>query len=84
MSAVTLGEPQAGVEITREQAPDKAAQIEAWIDLVASTHNLLPLDGALLSNPGSPDASQGGRPANAPGFRRLGGPIRNPWQARST
>jgi predicted nucleic acid-binding protein len=45
LSAVTLGELQAGVEITREQAPDKAAEIEAWIDQVAQTWNVLPLDG---------------------------------------
>lgn len=44
LSAVTLGELQAGVEITREQGPEKAAQIEAWIDQVAQTWNILPLD----------------------------------------
>ena len=38
-SAVTLGELQAGVEFTREQDPNKAAEIEAWIDLVAQTWN---------------------------------------------
>ena len=43
LSAVTLGELQAGVEITREQDPEKAAEIEAWIDLVARTWNVLPL-----------------------------------------
>ena len=32
LSAVTLGELQAGVEITREQDPERAAQIESWID----------------------------------------------------
>lgn len=48
VSAVTLGELQAGVEITREQDPEKAAQIEAWIDLVASAYNLLALDGNCL------------------------------------
>jgi predicted nucleic acid-binding protein len=45
LSAVTLGELQAGVEITREQAPEKAAEIEAWIDQVAQTWNVLPVDG---------------------------------------
>jgi predicted nucleic acid-binding protein len=44
LSAVTLGELQAGVEITREQDPEKAAQIESWIDLVAQTWSVLPLD----------------------------------------
>jgi predicted nucleic acid-binding protein len=45
LSAITLGELQAGVEITREQNPDKAAEIEAWIDQVAQTWNVLSLDG---------------------------------------
>ena len=45
LSAVTLGELQAGVEISREQDPDKAAEIEAWIDQVAQTWNVLSLDG---------------------------------------
>jgi toxin FitB len=45
LSAVTLGELQAGVEITREQDPEKATQIETWIDQVAQTWNVLPLDG---------------------------------------
>ena len=45
LSAVTLGELQAGVEITREQDPERASQIESWIDQVAQTWNILPLDG---------------------------------------
>ena len=48
LSAVTLGDLQAGVEITREQDPAKASEIEAWIDQVATTWNVLPLDGATL------------------------------------
>jgi hypothetical protein len=32
LSAVTLGEIQAGIEITREQDTAKAADIEAWAD----------------------------------------------------
>lgn len=45
LSVVTLGELQAGVEITREQDPEKADELEQWIDLTANTYNLLPLDG---------------------------------------
>lgn len=45
LAAVTLGELQAGVEITRQQDAAKAAEIEAWIDQVALTWNVLPLDG---------------------------------------
>jgi PIN domain-containing protein len=48
LSAVTLGELQAGVEITREQDPEKAAEIEAWIDQVAQTWNVLPADGRIF------------------------------------
>jgi predicted nucleic acid-binding protein len=44
LSAVTIGELQAGVEITRDQDPGKAAEIEAWIDQVAATYNVLALD----------------------------------------
>jgi hypothetical protein len=48
LSAVTLGELQAGVENSREQHPQKAAEIEAWIDQVAQTWNVLPLDGCIF------------------------------------
>ena len=45
VSAVTLGELQAGAETTREQNPPKADEIEAWIDQVEQTSNVLPLGG---------------------------------------
>jgi len=44
LSAVTIGELQAGIEMTREQDPAKAAQIEAWLEQVAQTYNVLPMD----------------------------------------
>lgn len=46
LSAVTLGEIQAGIELTREQDPDKAAEIEAWLEQVAGAWNVLPMDAA--------------------------------------
>lgn len=46
LSAVTLGEIQAGVEMTREQDPDKAREIEAWLEQVAAAWNVLPMDAA--------------------------------------
>ena len=46
LSAVTLGEIQAGIEITREQDAAKAAEIEAWADQVAGTWNVLPMDSS--------------------------------------
>jgi len=44
LSAVTLGEIQAGIEITREHDAKKADEIEAWADQVADTWNVLPMD----------------------------------------
>jgi predicted nucleic acid-binding protein len=44
VSAVTLGELQAGIERTRRQDPAKAAAIEAWVDQVADTHSILAMD----------------------------------------
>lgn len=46
LSALTLGEIQAGIEITREQDAQKAREIEAWLELVASAYNVLPMDAA--------------------------------------
>jgi predicted nucleic acid-binding protein len=46
LSAVTLGEIQAGIELTREQDPAKAAEIESWADQVAAAWNVLPMDAA--------------------------------------
>jgi len=44
LSAVTIAEIQAGIEITRDQDEAKAAEIEAWLDLVAASYNVLPID----------------------------------------
>jgi toxin FitB len=44
LSAVTVGELQAGVEITRQQDKAKAAEIEAWVDQIAGAWNILPMD----------------------------------------
>ena len=46
LSAVTIGEIQAGVELTREQDADKATEIEAWLDMVVSSYGVLPMDAA--------------------------------------
>jgi toxin FitB len=48
LSAVTLGEIQAGIEITREQDAGKAGDIEAWLDMVAGAYNVLPMDAAVF------------------------------------
>jgi toxin FitB len=44
LSAVTIGEIQAGIEMTRDQDQAKAAEIEAWLELVAASYNILPMD----------------------------------------
>lgn len=44
VSAVTIGELQAGIELKRERDPAKAAEIERWVDRVAESYNVLPMD----------------------------------------
>ena len=46
LSAVTVGEIQAGIEITREQDTAKAAELEAWLDQVVAGYGVLPVDAA--------------------------------------
>ena len=46
LSAVTLGEIQAGIELTREQDASKAQEIEDWLERVAGSYNVLPMDAA--------------------------------------
>ncbi|WP_293372718.1 type II toxin-antitoxin system VapC family toxin [Nevskia sp.] len=48
LSAVTIGEIQAGIELTREQNPAKAQEIEAWLEQVAGTYNVLPMDATVF------------------------------------
>jgi predicted nucleic acid-binding protein len=44
VSAVTLGEIQRGIELTRDQNPAKALEIAQWADRLADTHKILPMD----------------------------------------
>lgn len=46
LAAVTVGEIQAGIEITREQDTAKAAEIETWLARVAISYNVIPMDAA--------------------------------------
>ena len=48
ISSVTIGEIQAGIEITREQDLEKADQIEQWLDLVADTYNIISMDATIF------------------------------------
>jgi predicted nucleic acid-binding protein len=44
LSAVTMGEIQAGIELTRDHNLPKATELEAWLELVATAFNVLPMD----------------------------------------
>ena len=44
ISAVTIGEIQAGIELTREQDEPKAAELEQWLELVSDSFNVIPMD----------------------------------------
>src|SRR5438445_4939498 len=44
LSAVTIGEIQAGIEITRERDQVKAAELEGWLEQVARSPNILSMD----------------------------------------
>lgn len=45
LCAVTVGELQKGVELTRKQDAQRAAEIEAWIDEIESSSTILAMDG---------------------------------------
>ena len=44
VSAVTVGEIQAGIEITREQDEARAEELEGWLDRVMVSYGVLPMD----------------------------------------
>ncbi len=44
LCAVTIGEIQSGIEITRETDETKADEIEAWLEQIAATYNVLAMD----------------------------------------
>jgi len=46
VSAVTIGEIQAGIEITREHDAAKADELEAWLGQVLDSFSVLPADAA--------------------------------------
>jgi predicted nucleic acid-binding protein len=48
LSAVTIGEVQAGIEITRDQDAQKASEIEEWLDSLAESYSVLVVDAALF------------------------------------
>ncbi len=46
ISAVSIGEIQAGIELTREQDPTKAEELEQWLAQVSATLNVLSMDAS--------------------------------------
>jgi predicted nucleic acid-binding protein len=48
VSAVTVGEIQAGIEITRKQDAVKAKEIELWLDGVEQSYGVLSADAAIF------------------------------------
>lgn len=48
ISVMTLGEIQAGIEMTRQTDAVKAAEIEVWLEQLAATFNVLVLDAPIL------------------------------------
>lgn len=47
LSAMTIAELQRGVELTREQDGEKAARIEAWVEELTVTGQVLAMDAAV-------------------------------------
>ena len=53
LSAVTIGEIQAGIEITRETRYGQGEmKLEVWLDLVLAAYNILPVDAARIPRMG--------------------------------
>ena len=48
LSAVTIGEIQAGIEVTRGQDPRKAEEIEGWLENLAQSFNVVPADAGIF------------------------------------
>lgn len=48
LSAVTVGEIQAGIEITRTQDQKKAAELDAWLTRLAQNFSVLAMDGPVF------------------------------------
>ena len=44
ISAVSVGEIQSGIELTRQRDPAKSESLEAWLEEILRTFNVLPMD----------------------------------------
>ena len=48
VSSVTIGEIQAGIEITREQDAVRADELRDWLDRVVDSYAILPMDAPVF------------------------------------
>jgi predicted nucleic acid-binding protein len=48
ISAVSAGEIQTGIEITRRQNPARSVELEAWLDEVLAIFQILPMDAPIF------------------------------------
>jgi len=46
ISAVSIGEIQSGIELTRVQDKKKAETLEQWLQSISNVHNVLPMTGS--------------------------------------
>jgi toxin FitB len=46
ISAVSIGEIQSGIELTRVQDKKKAETLEQWLQSISNIHNVLPMTGS--------------------------------------
>jgi predicted nucleic acid-binding protein len=46
ISAITIGEIQSGIELTRSQDKKKAEILEQWLQSISNLHNVLPMTGS--------------------------------------
>ncbi|HVW54741.1 MAG TPA: type II toxin-antitoxin system VapC family toxin [Rhizobiaceae bacterium] len=46
LSVVTLAEIQSGIERVRDQDTPKADELENWLNMIAATYSILPMDAA--------------------------------------
>jgi hypothetical protein len=62
LSVVTVGEIQAGIEVTRTQDPVKAEELESWADQVADSYNVIAMDAVCFGKPPSAAGHDGSVP----------------------
>lgn len=48
VSAVSAAEIQTGIELTRRQAPAKAAEIEEWLEDILASFSVIPMDATIF------------------------------------